>query len=59
MVLHDVRDMGQGVTEIEYLKALGPISLGVALTIDDNGVMYGCTHPSQDRIGRGSLELFD
>ena len=40
-----VRDMGQGVTQVDYLKAYGPIGLGVALTIDDDEEMYGFTHP--------------
>ena len=35
-VLQEVRNMGQGVTEVDYLTAYGPIGLGVALTIDDN-----------------------
>ena len=52
-VLQEVRDMGQGVTELEYLKAFGPIGLGVALTIDDNGVMYGCTHPLRRGLAEG------
>ena len=52
-VLKEVRDMGQGVTELEYLKAFGPIGLGVALTIDDNGVMYGCTHPLRRGLAEG------
>lgn len=52
-VLHEVRNMGQGVTEIEYLKAFGPIGLGVALTIDDNGIMYGCTHPLRRGLAEG------
>ena len=52
-VLDEVRDMGQSVTELDYLKAYGPIGLGVALTIDDNGVMYGCTHPLRRGIAEG------
>ncbi|XP_078350937.1 glutathione hydrolase-like YwrD proenzyme isoform X2 [Oculina patagonica] len=52
-VLQEVRDMGQGVTELEYLKAFGPIGLGVALTIDDNGIMYGCTHPLRRGLAEG------
>ena len=35
-VRNEVRDMGQGVTQVDYLKAYGPIGLGVALTIDDD-----------------------
>ena len=35
-VLQEMRNMGQGVTEVDYLTAYGPIVLGVALTIDDN-----------------------
>lgn len=52
-VLQEVRDMGQGVTEMEYMKAFGPIGLGVALTIDVNGVMYGCTHPLRRGLAEG------
>lgn len=52
-VLREVRDMGQGVTELEYLKAFGPIGLGVALTIDENGRMYGCTHPLRRGFAEG------
>ena len=35
-VMQEVRNMGQGITEVDYLTAFGPIVLGVALTIDDN-----------------------
>ena len=52
-VLQEVRDMGQGVTEVDYLTAYGPIGLGVALTIDDNGVMYGYTHPLRRGLAEG------
>lgn len=52
-VLRDVRDMGQGVTELEYMKAYGPIGLGVALTIEENGFMYGCTHPLRRGLAEG------
>lgn len=52
-ILREVRDMGQDVTELEFLKASGPIGLGVALTIDDNGVMYGCTHPLRRGLAEG------
>ncbi|KAJ7330756.1 glutathione hydrolase [Desmophyllum pertusum] len=52
-VLQEVRDMGQGVTEVEFSKAFGPIGLGVALTIDDNGMMYGCTHPLRRGFAEG------
>lgn len=52
-VLQEVRKMGQNVTELEYMKAFGPIGLGVALTIDDNGVMFGCTHPLRRGLAEG------
>ena len=52
-VLREVRDMGQGVTELEFLKADGSIGLGVALTIDGNRVMYGCTHPRRRGLAEG------
>ena len=52
-MLQEVRNMGQGVTEVDYLTAYGPIGLGVALTIDDNGVMYGCTHPLRRGLAEG------
>lgn len=52
-VLQEVRKMGQNVTELEYMKAYGPIGLGVALTIDDNGIMYGCTHPLRRGLAEG------
>ena len=45
-----MRDIGQGVTQVDYLKAHGPIGLGVALTIDDDEEMYGFTHPSRSEI---------
>ena len=49
-VRNEVRDMGQGVTLVDYLKAYGPIGLGVALTIDDDEEMYGFTHPRRSVI---------
>ncbi|CAH3183380.1 unnamed protein product [Porites lobata] len=49
-VRNEVRDVGQGVTQVDYLKAHGPIGLGVALTIDDDEEMYGFTHPSRSEI---------
>ena len=49
-VRNEVRDMGQGVTQVDYLKAYGPIGLGVALTIDDDEEMYGFTHPRRSEI---------
>ena len=52
-VLQEVRKMGQNETELEYMKAFGPIGLGVALTIDDNGVMFGCTHPLRRGLAEG------
>ena len=52
-VLREVRDMGQGVTELEFLKADGSIGLGVVLTIDGNRVMYGCTHPRRRGLAEG------
>lgn len=35
------------------MKAFGPIGLGVALTIDDNGVMFGCIHPLRRGLAEG------
>lgn len=52
-VLRDVRDLGQGVTELDYIQAFGPIGLGVALTIDEHEVMYGCTHPLRRGLAEG------
>jgi len=52
-VLRDVRDLGQGVTELDYIQAFGPIGLGVALAIDEHEVMYGCTHPLRRGLAEG------
>ena len=45
--------MGQRLTEVEYLKAYGLIGLSVELTIDEGGVMYGCTHPLRRGLAEG------
>ena len=45
-----MRNMGQGVTQVDYSKAYGPIGLGVVLAIDDVEEMYGFTHPRRSVI---------